>query len=178
MAIFKDDMDYTVFLNLLKRHLGKTIIKDKNGRDYPNYHQHLQLLAYCLMPTHFHLFVYQRDRNGITMLLRSVCVAYTMYFNRKYTRVGPLFQSRFKASMIDSDEYLAHITRYIHLNPSDYTNWPYSSLRYYVGNKHTEWLDPAPILELFGGDDYDTYLKQYEHQKVLLDEIKSQIADG
>ncbi len=177
-TIFKDSTDYAVFLNLLKRHLSINPTKDKQGRVYPNYHAEIDLLAFCLMPNHFHLFVFQSDKNAMTKLLRSICVAYTMYFNRKYRRVGPLFQSRFKASIILDDVYLQHISRYIHLNPPNYINWEFSSLPYYLGKKHAEWINPQPILGLFENNNYLSFLEDYEKSKEILDEIKSQLASS
>lgn len=77
-----------------------------------------------------------------------------MYFNRRYKRVGHLFQSRYKAVLVDSDEYLLHLSRYIHLNPNDLTGtvpvkYPYSSLPYYFGMKSAKWVKPKEVLDCF-----------------------------
>ena len=177
-SIFQDDTDYVYFLHLLERHLGNEVQKDRKGRLYIQY-ESLELLAFCLMPNHFHLFMYQKDDPAeFTRLLRSVCTAYTMYFNRKYERVGHLFQDRFKAVRIDSDEYLQHISRYIHLNPPKPFEYKWSSLNYYVGNKRAEWIRPDRVLEIFKDrDDYMQFVQDYEEQKIFLDEIKHSLAD-
>ncbi|HLB66191.1 MAG TPA: transposase [Candidatus Saccharimonadales bacterium] len=178
-VIFIDNEDYTVFLSMLKRHLSKKHQWDKQGREYPNYHEGITLLAFCLMPNHFHLLVYQKeDRFVITKLMRSVCTAYTMYFNRKYKRVGHLFQERFKASLIQEDVYLQHISRYIHLNPDNYQQWQYSSLQYYLGEKSSSWLDPNPILSLFKGENYLRFMEDYRDHRQMLKDLKSQLADN
>lgn len=157
-VIFKQDLDYQVFFSLLKRHLATLIQKDANGREYPNYSQDIELLAVCLMPNHFHLLCYQYQQGAMTRLLRSVCTAYTMYFNKKYKRVGHLFQDKFKASMIDNDAYLQHITRYIHLNSLAAKD--YSSLPYYLGDRQADWIKPGKILALFGStQEYRQFLK-------------------
>lgn len=174
--IFKEDEDYSVFLNLLKRYLGLEPVKDKMGREYPWYHKQIELLAFCLMPNHFHLLVFQKDAMAMSKLMRSLCTAYTMYFNKKYKRVGHLFQDRFKASMISNDAYLQHITRYIHLNPQDYKNWQFSSLPYYFGYKQATWLNPQLILGLFEGESYSSFLEDYESHRQMLKEIKSELA--
>ena len=177
-SIFKDDKDYAVFLNLLKRYLGDEPAIDKQSREYPWFRNEIQLLAFCLMPNHYHLLVYQTKESAMTSLMRSVCTSYTRYFNKKYKRVGHLFQDRFKASRISSDAYLLHISRYIHLNPKKYKNWQFSSLPYYLGQKQASWLDPQPILELFEGDSYIEFVEDYESQKDMLEEIKSELANS
>lgn len=73
--------------------------------------------AYCLMPNHFHILVKEVREGGITEFMRKLLTAYTKYFNKKHKRTGPLFESRFKAEHIDTDEYLKYLYAYIHLNP-------------------------------------------------------------
>lgn len=175
--IFVDDEDYRVFLNLLKRYVDEQPHKDKKGREYEWLRPNVTLAAYCLMPNHFHLLAYQRDANGITRLLRAVCTAYSGYFNKKYKRVGPLFQGVFKATDISSDDYLLHISRYIHLNPKQYRTWQYSSYLNYLRKKQNSWLDPSSILDLFNGDSYEDFVADYEDHKAMLDEIKYSLAD-
>lgn len=77
----------------------------------------VDIVAFCLMPNHFHLLVKQNKNNGITKILHKLGTGYTMYFNEKYDRVGPLFQGKFKATIVDTDEYFLQVMRYIHLNP-------------------------------------------------------------
>jgi len=176
--IFIDNNDYAVFLNLMKRYLSVEPVADNKGREYTWLHEDIKLLAYCLMPNHFHLFVFQIDSGAMTKLMRGVCSAYTSYFNKKYNRVGPLFQDRYKASMVLNDEYYQHISRYIHLNPKNYKKWDWSSYQYYVGNKKSSWIDTAPIMELFDNDinKYIEFLDDYEGYKEIFDEIKHYVA--
>lgn len=175
--IFKEDKDYAVFLNLLKRYLSNEPIKDKSGRLYESMYGRIELLAFCLMPNHFHLLMYQKDAMAMTELLHKVATSYTGYFNKKYKRSGPLFQDRFKASQISLDEYLIHVSRYIHLNPERYLQWEYSSLPYYLENRKAEWIKPGQVTSLFEGDNYLSFLKDYEEHKKMLNEIKDQLAD-
>src|SRR3989344_5922404 len=120
-TIFEDKQDYVVFLSLFKRHLSKEPSVDKYGRSHPHYRNDIELLAFCLMSNHFHFLIYQdKDDRAMTKFVQSLCTAYTMYFNRKRKSVGPLFEGRFKASRITKDQYLQHISRYIHLNPAKY----------------------------------------------------------
>lgn len=75
--------------------------------------------CFCLMNNHFHLILEQITDNGITKFMRKMGTGYTMYFNEKYERSGALFQGKFKSILIDNDEYMMHLSRYIHLNPVD-----------------------------------------------------------
>ena len=177
-VIFKDEDDYTVFLNLLKRYLSARPTQDSKGRDYPWLSEEVEVNAFCLMPNHFHLLIYQKDAVGMTKLLSGVCTAYSMYFNRKYKRVGPLFQGRFKASRIDDEAYLEHISRYIHLNPRDYRSWQFSSLPYYLGERSAEWLQTWRITEIFeSAKEYLAFIADYKEHQSMLEEIKNELAD-
>ncbi|MEK7180210.1 MAG: transposase [Patescibacteria group bacterium] len=73
--------------------------------------------AYCLMPNHFHILVKEKIENGITKFIGKLLTAYSMYFNKRQQRTGSLFEGRFKARHVDSDEYLKYLFSYIHLNP-------------------------------------------------------------
>lgn len=176
--IFLDAQDYGYFIGLFKRYLSpKNQISKKHGT-YVNYSSIINLNAFCLMPNHFHLLVYQSESTAITQLMRSIVTSYSLYFNKRYARVGPVFQSRFKASTIDKTNYLEHISRYIHLNPSNWKNYPYSSLAYYLGSKDAEWIKPEPIMALFGASQtYQDFLEDYEGQKEILDELKWELAN-
>jgi len=77
----------------------------------------VNIICFCLMPNHFHLILEQLVEGGITKFMQKLGTGYTMYFNEKYKRSGALFESRFKAILIENDEYLLHLSRYIHLNP-------------------------------------------------------------
>ncbi len=176
--IFRQDEDYAVFLNLFKRYLSDKPSRDKKGREYPWLHNDVELLAFCLMPNHFHALVYQHQPDAMTKLFKSVSTTYSMYFNKKYRRVGPVFQSRFRASMITNDTYLQHISRYIHLNPKNYKNWHFSSLPYYLEKQTASWVQPHRILELFDDKkEYANFVNDYKDYKETLDEIKHELAD-
>jgi putative transposase len=177
--IFNDTQDYAVFLSFLKRHLDKMPEKDSKGREYLNFSEDIELLAFCLMPNHFHLLIYQVQPDSYTKLLRSICTAYTYYFNKKHKRVGHLFQDRFKASLISNDSYLQHISRYIHLNPENYKTHEWSSLLYYLGKKDSSWLNPQKIMGLFDFDtsQYEIFIDDYRNYEQSLDELSFILAD-
>ncbi|OGZ06457.1 MAG: hypothetical protein A2845_06075 [Candidatus Lloydbacteria bacterium RIFCSPHIGHO2_01_FULL_49_22] len=73
--------------------------------------------AYVLMNNHFHLLVKEISEGGVSTFMEKLTTSYSKYFNLKNKRVGPLFQGRFKAEHVDSDEYLKYLYAYIHLNP-------------------------------------------------------------
>lgn len=100
-AIFRNDKDREMFLDLLSRSL-----------DIFNVH----LLAYACMPNHFHLLVTTPESN-LSQFMRHFNISYTGAFNRKYRRSGHLYQGRYKSLLIDADNYLLEVSRYIHLNP-------------------------------------------------------------
>ena len=84
--------------------------------------------------------------------MQSLLTRYSMYFNKKYDRVGTLFQGTYKAVLIDSENYLLHLSRYIHQNPSEFTNDlenTYSSYSEFLGKRKTSWVKPEIVLDYF-----------------------------
>jgi len=73
--------------------------------------------AYCLMPNHFHILLTPCVEGGVSKLMQKISTAYSMYFNKRHERTGALFEGKFKAQHVDSDEYLKYLYAYIHLNP-------------------------------------------------------------
>lgn len=140
-AIFLDKADKERFLKRLKEY------KDKHN---------VSLISYCLMPNHYHLLLQQKTDEPISKFIYRLNLAYAMYFNKRYERVGPLFQGRFKAKNIETDEYLVHLSRYIHLNPleevvnANVENYPWSSLKYFLERKSDGLVDTDVILSFFG----------------------------
>lgn len=172
--IFLDDEDYKMFLAFLKRHLSRHAEPNSRNQEYETYAGRVELLAYCLMPNHYHLLFYlSNDKTAITELMRKVAGTYTYYFNRKYDRVGYLFQGTYKASPVDNDPYLLHISRYIHRNPEDYYNWPYSSLQYYIGDWKSDWVIPDRIYKLYEWGTYESFLNEYTPTPELEEELFS-----
>ncbi len=163
--IFIDRDDYLAFLHLLKTSLsplprqgttltGTDIFSPKANRPRrKNFFSQLDLLAYCLMPNHFHLLVKQKDSLSLSKFMRTVCTSYSMYFNKKYDRVGSLFQGIFKAIDIDNEDYFLWVSRYIHRNPENFRSYQYSSYGDYLGMRQTSWLNSKIILNMFSESD-------------------------
>lgn len=176
--IFIDDNDFVYFLSLLKRYLSHDTTKSYRGVSYEKLHDNIQLLAYCLMRNHFHLLFYQVNDRGMSRLMHGVMTAYSMYFNKKYNRRGPLFESRYRASRVTTEPYLLHISRYIHLNPAAWQTYRYSSLSSYLTDSGPDWVIPGPIKALFNSHgEYFQFLKDYELLHQDIESIKHQLAN-
>lgn len=85
----------------------------------PNRKLLVHILAFCLMPKHFHLLIQEKRDGGIVKFMQKLSTGYTMYFNTKYKRVGGLFQGRFKAVLVEDESHFIHLPYYIHCNPLD-----------------------------------------------------------
>ena len=180
--IFQSPDDFGYFLSLFKRHLSSEPARDRTRRLYPHYAGKVELAAYCLMPNHYHLLLYLKEVDGIELLMRSVMTAYSGYFNRNYSRTGKLFEGHFLASRITSDEYLWHVSQYIHLNPLDIGQDPqkyeYSSLLYFRSDRASEWVHPEWLVRT--SDERSAYVKSlvdHEDYHELRHAISHQLAD-
>ena len=120
----------------------KFIRSSKNREDgdtsFSDKEKLVEIIAYCFMPTHVHFILKQLRENGISIFMSNVCNSYARYFNTKHKRKGPLWEGRFKNVLVETDEQLLHLTRYIHLNPVTAglcrkpEEWATSSYREYV----------------------------------------------
>lgn len=145
-AIFNDDTDRIRFLDIVRRN------QTKYG---------FGIYAYCLMTNHLHLLVASHGAD-ISQVMKSINISYVIYFNRKYQRCGHLFQDRFRSELVDSNEYIMEVSRYIHLNPlragmvSNETihEYPWSSYPHYVHTGVSGYLPVETdfILGLFSDD--------------------------
>lgn len=79
----------------------------------------VSIVAYCLMPNHYHLILREIVEGGIARFMQKVGTMYTMYFNAKNERIGGLFVSPFRSKHINEDQYLKKVVSYIHLNPAE-----------------------------------------------------------
>jgi len=138
----------------------------------------VEIIAFCIMPTHFHLILKQLEDNGISIFLKLLLDSYTRYFNVKNDRKGPLWQGRFKSVLVDNNEYLLHLTRYIHLNPvSDGfverpEDWNYSSYGEYINLELSRLCNFSEYINLKPNEykefveirkDYQRYLAEIKH---------------
>lgn len=141
----------------------------------------VEIIAYCLMPNHFHLILKQLEENSISKFMARFTDSYTRYFNVRNKRNGPLFQGRFKAIRVETDNQLFHLTRYIHLNPySSFVIKTIPELLSYQYSSFWEYLSDSPLIcskkiVLNQFKNVETYRKfvldQADYQRKL-DEIK------
>ena len=177
-TVFCDEDDYRHFIELFRRYLSDEELLDTNGVPYAKLYESIEVLAYCLMGNHFPLLVYQQDEGAMTRLMRGVMTAYSRYFNKKYQQSGTLFESRYKASRVSNDEYLYHISRYIHLNPDEWQTYPYSSYRTYADGAAPDWISPARIQALFDSpQEYRDFMADYKDMRDVGEALKHELAE-
>lgn len=114
--------------------------------------------TYVLMDNHYHLIL-ETPMSNLSKIMHYVNTSYAAYYNARHKRIGPLYQGRFKAILVQDDGYLHHLSRYIHLNPVRCNitklpeEYPWSSYRYFVSNDiPPTWLNVDFILSLFNGN--------------------------
>src|SRR3990167_4164185 len=108
----------------------------------------VEILFFVLMPNHFHLLLKQSKENGIVKFMQKLGTGYTNYFNKKYERVGSLFQGRFKAVLVNEERHLIHLPFYIHTNPLDLI---------YGSSTSIDWKKEKEFLENYHWSSYLDY---------------------
>lgn len=164
---------YSQFLRDVNIH--KEDVESEISRVLSDKNKSVQIICYGLMPTHFHLVLKQLQEHGIEKFISDVSNAYTRYFNTKTERKGPLWVGRFQSVNVSNDNYLSHLTRYIHLNPvtaglvKKASEWPYSSFLEYVNCDGVEFpvCDYSGLIP-FSGKQYEKFTNdQADYQKEL-----------
>ncbi len=118
--VFLVEPNYRYFLDVVRRNMERRSV---------------DLVAYCLMPNHFHLLLRPRLDDALRMFMSSVLGSYAQAVNHQQDRCGPLFQGRYRCARVEGDDHLAHVARYIHLNPVRAglvvmpEDWPHSNYR-------------------------------------------------
>lgn len=141
-------------------HLPRLRVEEKqiyfNSLDNKNKRQ-VDVLAFCLMPNHYHLLLKQVQDDGISNYIATFQNSFAKYYNIISKRTGSLFQHMFKAVRIETDEQFIHVARYIHLNPyssyilkeiGEIESYRWSSFRNYV-NTDDSFINKEPLLKLF-----------------------------
>jgi putative transposase len=156
--IFANDENYRFLLRRLREFLP----------DCP-----VTLIAYCLMPNHYHFLARAEEDDGIGPFLQRLFNSYTQAFNRQEKRSGTLFESRAKSVLIDGNSYLFHIARYVHLNPvragltQRPEDWAHSNYLEFIGLRRGTLAESAFVREQFGTPD--------EYRKFVEDAIPAEI---
>ena len=174
--IFMDDTDrrrFLIYLSVCNTDSPIVNLSEKIARNEievpPRLDRLVHIVAYCLMRNHFHILLSQAKDGGVEQFMRKLGTGYTMFFNKRYERVGPLFQGVFKAVTVDDDSYLNYLPHYIHFNPLDFSNptwrenkiqdrtnalqniklYPWSSFSHYSGKIKDPIIDEESIITLF-----------------------------
>ena len=172
--IFLNNLDYDRFIALLyimnqdssfrmdnflrnNQNNLKAIFKEKRVKPLTS------VLAYCLMPNHFHLILYEHTEGGISKFMAKLLTAYSMYFNTKYERSGPLFTRPFRSEHISNDSQYMYIFSYLHLNP--------------LSNINKEWKDQGiknkneaeEFLNKYQFSSYQDFLALNRAESIIID---------
>jgi putative transposase len=173
-SIYKSRVDYVRFIHDLfefndtasapefkRRHvLDTSNVGYRKPHIQKTKHKIVQVLAFCLMPNHYHLLVRQLQENGLSLFMHKLGAGYTNAFNRKYNRVGPLLQGKYKIKHVHKDAYLQHLICYIHFNPMKFLKTQ-NELNAYRWSSHSDYLgednfgsiiEKDFILKVFGNE--------------------------
>ena len=169
--IFTDQYDLNRFFEAMKEFnavepigsIYENSFRKKNEIEQIDTKPLVKFVAYCLNPNHFHFLIEQVEEKGIEKFMHRIGLGYTKYYNNKYKRSGALFQGRFKAKHVGSNEYLLHLSAYI--NGNDQLGNPVSklsksSLNEYINPGTDLFCDTQIILGQFSGTDmYNKFFK-------------------
>lgn len=188
--IFENRRTYTRFLQALSYYqLEGPKPKFSNFIKYKSFELNptkkiVGIICYCLMPNHFHFLLKQLKEGGVSEFIGKLTNSYTKYYNIKFDRIGPLLQGQFKAVLIESDEQLVHVSRYIHLNPvSSFLvkkpeDYEWSSYDEYLNN-NKGICSKEVILNFFKSvADYKNFVDDQIAYAQELELIKHQLLDG
>ena len=149
--------NYEYFLSLIAKKLSR---------------HRIRIVAYCLMPNHFHLLLRPDLDETVPAFMTSLCGAYTQALNTQRGRRGPLFQGRYRSIEVDAEAYLIHLARYIHLNPVvsrlvvSPIEWPYSNYADVIGRRQGGLRDSSLVPDRFPrGDDYREFVEESLHDR-------------
>ena len=177
-SVFLDEIDYRRFYKTLVYYRRANVptrfsfrsrkllnVESKDDK------QLIELLCFTLMPSHFHLLLRQLSDGGIANYVGRLTNSYTRYFNTKHKRVGHLFQGPYKAVIVETDEQLLHLSRYIHLNPlvggvvSSLKSYRRSSYPEYLGCSKENVCRREEILNMFSEP------REKKYEKFVLDQV-------
>ncbi len=163
--LFFNEENYKFLLNLIKRYQHK---------------YRVTLIAYCLMPNHYHFLLRQDSEIPLSKFINVLFNAYVQAVNIQQGRKGTLFEGRFKHVVVDRWEYLIHLCRYIHLNPvkanlvSRPEDWDFSNYQDWLGLRENNFADKTFIQDHFGSaEDYREFLTDWQDD----DKIKKYLLD-
>ena len=160
--IFLEEEDYLSYL--------------KKVREYKEKYK-ISVLCYCLMPNHFHLLIKQNSDIPLYKFMHALNTSYSMNFNRKYNKVGHLFQGKHKLKEVDKDEYLLQLSSYIHLNPTKdglikkLEEYQWSSYLDYIGLREGTLCDKELVLFGRSPEEYKKITEEEMKDKLLMKDL-------
>ena len=155
-AIFQTRRHYIFFLKKTKQY----------SQQY-----NITLIAWCLMPNHYHFLIRNEENGNPTRFLQALCNSYVQAYNKEISRKGQLFERGGKAKLVDSDEYIMLVTRYIHLNPvkanlaQSPEDWEFSNYQEWVGTRNGTMFDKNFSRDYFSPEEYRDYILQEINEK-------------
>ncbi|MFH1612067.1 MAG: transposase [bacterium] len=164
--IFLEDKDYLDYLNRIRQ------AKEKYK---------IATICYCLMPNHFHLLVRQDSDIMIAKFMASVHTGYAMYFNRKYNKVGHLFQGKYKQKHIDTDDYILGVSSYIHTNPyvggltDNLEDYQWSSYPDYVSKRKGTLCEKDIVLREMDLKKYKELTEEEAKDRLIIKRIEDKL---
>jgi REP element-mobilizing transposase RayT len=168
-SIFRDEDNYVFVLRKIKHY----------SREYA-----LTVIAYCLMPNHYHLLVRQEGQERAGLLPQRVFNSYTKAYNKRYEHSGTLFQGPYRAIHLESESHLLHLCRYIHANPvkdglvATPEDWPYSNYLEWIDERPGTLVDRAFVHEHFVTPaDYCSFVMGYLRGHCVSEEIERYVVD-
>lgn len=132
----------------------------------------IEIIAYCLMPNHFHFLLRGAQNNSISKFITNFQHSYSNYFNLKNHRTGSVFQSMFKAVRVESDEQLGHVSRYIHLNPATSFLIKDKNLDRYIWSSYRDYFSEDPKTSFASPD---LVLGQFKNKQTYKQFVEDQI---
>jgi REP element-mobilizing transposase RayT len=149
--IFFGEANWIFFIRLIQKYFQPNLV---------------EILAYCLMPTHYHLLVYLLTDDFAKKVMQPFSVSYTKAINEQHERVGPLFQGPFQTAWVGQSTYLLQLSSYIHMNPVHVNlvkhpaDWPYSSYRDYIGSREGTIPHKKMVMSYFSAPaDYQEFVE-------------------
>jgi putative transposase len=169
VTIFREEANYLFVLAKIKKYCAEN---------------QLSLIAYCLMPNHYHFLLRQDGNEAAGNLPQSVFNSYTKAYNKRYEHSGTLFQGRFRAKAIQTRNHLLHLCRYIHGNPVkdglvvDPADWPYSNYLEWIGERDGTLVDREFIQSQFdNAGEYRKFLFEYLKSHQLPEDVRKFLED-
>ncbi len=153
-TVFFDDENYRFFIQRMSEYLTPE----------------LDVIAYCLMPNHFHFLVQQHQPEAISTFMGRISKSYVQAVNMRFNRTGHLFEGKYKINEIDTVQYLVHLSSYIHLNPvraglvNEVKDWRFRSYKAYAEKNENEGLvKPNVVLQEFDeNNSYSKFVETYQ----------------